>query len=196
MKNSKLQFKNKKFLQIAKQFSIYFAFYILCSAFFLTSCGYRMVGSTSLPFHSITIKHVLNKTYEPRLEDVLHNAISKEFLAQGIEVLPARPSSSAPESFQDIGVVLETVITIFHLSTIAASDEKVKEQAVTMYVDFRVIDRGRIMEFKAVKSPINVTFQTAGTVAESVVEKERAIEKACSEIAKEIVSKIIIRYAK
>ena len=38
---------------------------------FLTSCGYRVVGSNFLPFDSIHIKHVENKTYEPRLEESL-----------------------------------------------------------------------------------------------------------------------------
>lgn len=158
---------------------------LLTSYFLLSSCGYHMVGSKPLPFDSITIKPIHNKTYEPRLEDKLHNALSKEFLTQGIEVMAANGD-----------VDLETTITTFELSSIAAIDEKVQEQVITMRVDVRVIDEKRIIEFVSMESPIRITFQSTGTVSESVVQKERAMDKACSEIAREIISKIIIRYAK
>lgn len=180
MRNSKLQFKNKKFLN--------FAFCILHFAFFLTSCGYHMVGSTSLPFHTVVIKQVLNKTYEPQLEDVLHDALSREFISQGINV--------TSRSTADNGAILETVISAFSVNTIAASDDKVKEQAVVMYVDFRLTDDKRVMEFRSVSSPINITFQATGSVTDSVVEKQKAVERASAEIAKELVSRIILIYAK
>ena len=52
---------------------------------FLYSCGYRFVGSSPLPFDSITIDPVVNKTYEPRLEEIMHRALSDQFIAQGIQ---------------------------------------------------------------------------------------------------------------
>jgi hypothetical protein len=151
----------------------------------LASCGYSIIGSRHLPFNSITINPVVNRTYEPRLEERLHNALTKEFLDQGIKVMAAGGD-----------ITLDATVTAFMLRTIAAVDEHVKEQEVILRVDVRLDDKGKVTEFTSVKSPIRVTFETAGTVSDHVVQKERAIDKAFSEISKEIVSNIIIQYVK
>jgi hypothetical protein len=128
---------------------------------------------------------VLNKTYEPGLEERLHNALSSEFINQGIGV-----NTSGDD------VVLETVITIFNLGAIGAVDETVKEQELLMRADVKITDKDKVMEFIDAASPIKITFQSTGTVSETAAEKDRAAEKACREIAKEIVSRIILNYAK
>jgi hypothetical protein len=92
--------------------------------------------------------------------------------------------------------VLETVITIFNLGAIGAVDETVKEQELLMRADIKIIDEDKVMEFIDAASPIKITFQSTGTVSETAAEKDRAAEKACREIAKEIVSRIILNYAK
>jgi hypothetical protein len=158
---------------------------VLVLALLIFSCGYRVVGSTLLPFDSINIKQVQNNTYEPRLEESLHMALSREFINQGIKIVTA-----------DADVDLEAVITSFKLGAIGAVDETVKEQELTMKVDIRAFDKGKITEFKGMQSPIKITFQTTGTVSDSVAHKEAAIDKASSEIAKEIVGRIVLKYAK
>jgi len=162
-----------------------FLFYF--SLLTLHGCGYHIVGSTSLPFDKITILPVQNRTYEPNLEDLLHQALSTEFTSQGINVNPSGVSHS--------GVTLEAIIRSFSVNTIASSNEKVKEQSVTMEVDFRLRDGRRIMEFNSVRSPINITFQTAGSVTESVIEKQKALERITKEVARELISRIMLRYA-
>ncbi|MDO8281373.1 MAG: LPS assembly lipoprotein LptE [Thermodesulfovibrionia bacterium] len=149
----------------------------------ISSCGYSIIGSKNLPFNSITIRQVQNNTYEPRLEDRLHYALSKEFLAHGVKVMSAGGDVS-----------LDTTIATFMLSTIAAVDERVKEQELLLRVDMRLTDNGSITEFTSVESPIRITFETTGSVSEYVVQKQRAIDKAFTEISREIVSRIIIRY--
>ena len=143
-----------------------------------------MVGSKPLPFNSVTIKHVKNNTYEPKLEESMHNALSKEFISQGIRVM-----TDGGEA------VLETTISQFELSAIASLDDIVQEQVITMFVDTKIKYEDREIEFPSLQSPIRITFHTTGSVSETVSEKQRAIEKASSEIAREIISKIIIRYA-
>lgn len=165
--------------------SFVFAFIFIVFTFAVFSCGYRMVGSKFLPFDSITIRPVQNKTYEPRLEERMHNALSEEFIKQGIEVRAAGGD-----------VYLETVITEFGLTAVGVDDGRVIEQAVAMSVNVKITDSGKVIEFGSMQSLINVTFDSTGTVSESVANKERAADKASSEIAKEIVSKIIIRYVK
>ncbi len=160
-------------------------FTFLFSLFSLFGCGYRVIGSKFLSFNSITIKPVRNNTYEPRLEERMHAALSKEFINQGIEVKTAGGD-----------VNLETTITTFALGAIGAVDDTVKEQEVIMRVDIKVIDGTEVTELRAMESPIKITFESTGTVSQSVANKENAADKACSEIAEEIVSEIIIRYAK
>jgi outer membrane lipopolysaccharide assembly protein LptE/RlpB len=152
--------------------------------FFVVSCGYHMVGSKHLNFNSVTIEPILNQTYEPKLEESLHKALSEEFISQGIKVLAHNGDAS-----------IKTVIKTFELGSLASIDENVQEQTIIMKVDVRIIDRERIIEFISMESPIKITFQTTGAVIDSVSQKERAIDKASSEIAGEIVGKMILRYA-
>jgi hypothetical protein len=142
------------------------------------------VGSKHLHFKSVTIKPVENKTYEPKLEESLHRALSEEFISQGIKVVA-----------YDGDISIETKINIFELGSIAAIDENVQEQSITMRVDVKILDEERVIEFVAMESPIRIIFQSTGTVSDSVIHKERAIDKACSEIAGEIVGKMVLRYA-
>ena len=165
---------------------VVFNFLILTSyLLLLSSCGYHMVGSGFLPFDSINIKHVDNRTYEPRLEEKLHHALSEEFINQGIK---------AEGSTADI--TLEAVITRFELGAIGTVDERVREQNIIMLVDIKVIDKGDVIEFKSMGSPIMITFQTTGTVPQTVDLRDRATIKASREIAKDIVSRIIMNYDK
>jgi len=162
-----------------------FCILLLVSCFLFVSCGYRLIGSGSLPFDSITIKPVKNNTYEPKLEEKMHMALSNEFINQGMEVKAAGSDT-----------VLETTIKTFALGAVAAVDETIKEQKIVMHVELRLVSNGKTTEFNSMVSPIQITFQSTGTVSESVARKEAAADKACREIAKEIVSKIIIEYAK
>lgn len=169
-----------------------FCILLFISCFLFVSCGYRFIGSGSLPFDSVTITPVRNNTYEPKLEDRMHMALSNEFINQGMEVKAAGRHNSIPSS----DTVLETTIKTFALGAVAAVDETVKEQEIIMHVDIKLISNGKITEFNSMVSPIKITFQSTGTISESVALKEAAADKACREIAKEIVSKIIIEYAK
>ncbi|KPK33433.1 MAG: hypothetical protein AMK70_09455 [Nitrospira bacterium SG8_35_1] len=162
----------------------------LIVAFFLlipliSSCGYKMVGSTFLPFRSIYIKQVVNRTYEPRLEERLHDALSREFISQGIEIR----SSSAD-------ALLESEVTSFVVGAVGAVDEVVKEQELFMTTNIKLIEGERVTEFRDMRSPIRITFVSTGTVSDSVASKEAATDRACREIAKEIVGRIIMSYAK
>ena len=188
VQNLKLRVKGLRFKKI---FSLVpFVFTVHCSLFTAVllftvfGCGYQIVGSKHLPFNSVTIKPVQNKTYEPKLEERLHKALSEEFISQGINVMTVNGDIS-----------IETTITIFELGSIAAVNENVQEQTITMRVDVKIIDKERVIEFNSMESPIRITFQSTGTVSDSVMQKERAIDKACREIAGEIVGKMILRYA-
>ena len=168
------------------------SFALLVSLFLLVSCGYHIVGSRPLPFQSVTIEPVRNKTYEPRLEERMHLALSNEFINQGIDVKTGDGRGAPVEG----SAVIETTVTKFALGAIGAVDEFVKEQEILMLVNVKASINGQVTEFKSMESPIQVTFQSTGSVSDSVARKERATDKACREIAREIVSKLIILHAK
>ncbi len=183
MKVMRNKIKNMSFLTV--NFPLLISYSILStSILLLASCGYHLVGSKPLPFNSVTIQQIKNMTYEPRLEEKLHNALSREFITQGIRV---------KSSGGDVDV--EAAITTFELKAIASIDERVQEQSIIMKVNVKISDKDRVTEFIGMQSPIRITFMTIGTITESVVLKEKATEKAFLEIAKEIISKLIIRYA-
>ncbi len=173
------------FRQQSRSAQLFMKGMIVVLALFLSSCGYRLVGSSLLAFDSINIKHVENKTYEPRLEDRLHLALSREFINLGIEV-----NAGGSE------VTLEATVIDFKLGAIGAVDEVVKEQELIMKADIRILNNENVTEFKGMQSPIKITFQTTGTVSEASARKDAATDKACREIAKEIVGRIILKYAK
>ncbi len=150
----------------------------------VSSCGYRMIGSRFLPFDSITIPHVRNSTYEPLLDESMHFALSSEFIGQGIKVLPSGGDAE-----------LKIHVTEFKLNAIGVVDDKVQEQGMVVSIDAELKDEKETVKFMSVTSPISITFQTSGTVGESIVNKESAIDRSAREIAKEIVSRIMIRYA-
>ena len=143
------------------------------------------MGSQRLPFDSITIKPVKNITYEPRLEESLHQALSTEFIKQGIMVMKSGGD-----------VELESTVTEFLLGAVGAVDEMVQEQELIMRVNLRLIEKERTTDFGSMQSPLKITFQSTGTVSQAAALKEEAIAKASLEISKEFVSRIIMRYAK
>ena len=168
-----------------KKTGVFYLLLVTCYLLLLSSCGYHMVGSRFLPFDSIYIKHIDNRTYEPRLEEKLHNALSEEFINQGIKA--EGPSAD---------ITLDVAITRFELGAIGAVDESVREQQIIMLVDIKVIDKGDVIEYHSMGSPVPITFQTTGTVPQTVDLRDRATIKASKEIAKDIVSRIIMNYAK
>ncbi len=161
---------------------IFLYFLLLSSQFLVSSCGYQVIGTRSLPFNSVTIKPIINKTFEPRLEERLHMALSKEFIRHGISIVP------------NGDIELATSIIRFDLGEIAVVDERVKEQSIIMRVDIKVTPGGEKAELLSIEPPIQITFPTAGSVNEAVIQKQKAIEKACAEIARELMGRLIIRY--
>ncbi|HCC69157.1 MAG TPA: hypothetical protein DEP99_04650 [Nitrospiraceae bacterium] len=152
----------------------------------LSSCGYHLVGSGQLPFNSATIEGVDNRTYEPRLEERLHKALSEEFLAQGIRVMSTKGGD----------LELKPTVTYFAMTPIAEVGGRVQEYAIVMKVNVRLKVREEIIELKDVESPLRITFKAESSVRDVVMEKEKATDRACREIAREIINKLLIRYAK
>src|SRR4030043_1623632 len=149
---------------------------VLC-AFCFFGFGYTIHGKASLPFDSIQIGKIENITVEPKLQDRLHEALTEEFLKQGIAVYP------------DAGYKLIGTINKFELLILSEKSDVAEEYEVLIKGDFKLIDpSGNIKEFKNIGSPFIVSFSGPGPLDELIASKEIASEKAIKDMAMEIVA--------
>ncbi|MEW6003417.1 MAG: LptE family protein [Nitrospirota bacterium] len=164
----------------ARPILILFIFH--CSLFTLFGCGYTIHGKAALPFESIQIGKIENRTLEPKLQDKLYKALTEEFLKNGIAVYP------------DAGYKLSGMINIFELHILSERAGTAVEYEVNIKGDFRLIDpSGTIKDFRNIGSPFIVSFSGTGVLEEVIAFKEQASERAVKDMAMEIVAALIYR---
>ena len=150
----------------------------------ITGCGYTVRNKASLPFESIQIGRIENRTVEPKLQDRLYLSLTQEFLKQGISVSPAA-------SYK-----LSGTIHSFDLRIVSERSDIASEYEVLMKADFRVTDpSGKDKEFKDVSSPFIVSFTVpAGPLEGLIARKEIATDRGIQDIATEIVAALIYSF--
>lgn len=152
--------------------------YALC----LIGCGYSIHQKAALPFDSIQIGSIENRTPEPKLQDKLHKALTEEFLKQGIAVRP------------DAGYKLTGTINQFELRILSERADIATEYEVIIRGDFRLKDpAGKTKDFKSIGSPFIVSFSGASQLNEIIGLKELASERAIRDMAMEIIAIMIYR---
>jgi hypothetical protein len=163
-----------------KGFSIGLLLTAYCLLLTFFGCGYTIHGKTSLPFDSIQIVKMENNTLEPKLQDRLYNALTEEFLKQGIDVNP------------DAGYKLSGTINQFELRILSEKIDIAAEYEVSIRGDFKLVDpSGNIKEFKNIGSPFIVSFQSSEMLEDMLALKELASERAIRDMAMEIVLTLI-----
>jgi hypothetical protein len=157
-------------------------FIVSCSLVSLSGCGYSIHTKASMPFQSIRIVRIENKTVEPKLEDKLYLALTEEFLKEGIAVSP------------DAVYKLSGTISRFELKVLAEESDVATEYEVIIKGSFILTDpSGKKKEFKEIGAPFIVSFGGAGPLNELIASKEVASEKAIRDMATEIVGVLIYR---
>ena len=58
--------------------------------FTLSGCGYTLQGRDTLPFTSVKIGRIENRTFEPKLEDKFQKALADELIRNGIMISKTR----------------------------------------------------------------------------------------------------------
>jgi len=155
---------------------------VSCLLFSVCGCGYTMYGKAALPFESIMIGTIENKTVEPKLHDKLYQSLTEEFLKQGIRVSP------------DAGYKLSGVINQFDLIILSEKNGVATGYEVTIRGDFElVMPSGDVRNLKGMGSPFIVSFQSNDMLEDVIANKERASEKAIRDMAMEIVANLIYR---
>ncbi len=146
---------------------------------FIVCCGYTMHGKVDLPFQSITIGKIINKTFEPKLEDRLQVALVDELMKNGFLI----DSNS--------GYRIDGVITSFALSTLSVKAGVAAEYGVTIKGDFKLIDPSGKARALRNHGVFIVSFSAADTLQDVIALKEQATEQAMQDLSSEIVASII-----
>jgi hypothetical protein len=173
----------RKISDVAQSVHVCRCFFVLTAYFSLlifSGCGYTIHSKSSLPFDSIQIGNLENLTVEPKLQDRLHEALTEEFLKQGINVYP------------DALFKLSGRIYKFELIILSQKQDIATEYEVIIEGDFRLVDSsGNIKDFKKIGSPFIVSFQSSDLLEDVLSLKELASERAIRDMAMEIVSLLI-----
>src|SRR5208283_3472856 len=67
-------------------FFLLFTFYFLILTCFLSGCGYTIQTRATLPFETISVGTIENKTSEPKLQDRLHQSLAETLSQYGFGV--------------------------------------------------------------------------------------------------------------
>lgn len=161
---------------------IYIFVFLILFSFLAISCGYTIHGKGGLPFSSVAIDKIENKSYEPKLQDKLFIALTEELLKQGIKVEP------------EAGYRISGTINHFDLRILSESSDVAIEYEVLVDADFKLVKpNGEVEDFKKFSSPFIVSFSGMGrkNLEYLIAQKEYASEKALKDIAMEVVSAFI-----
>ena len=157
-------------------------FTVFCFLLGLSGCGYSLHKTASLPFQSVDVVRIENKTVEPKLQDRLYKALTEEFLKEGIAV-----SSQA-------GYKLSCTINHFELKLLAEQSNVATDYEMIIKGTFVLTDpSGKKKEFKDIGAPFIVSFAGAGPLDELLASKEVASDRAIRNMATEIVGVLIYR---
>ncbi len=156
-----------------------FVFLIFIFAFLANGCGYKFQGKETLPFETVKIGKIENRTFEPKLEDKLNKALVDELSKSGFII-----SSNSKHA-------INGVINAFRLKPLAEKDKVAVEYEVIIEGKFTLtMPDGTIKELRNSGAFI-VSFYADGNLNELVASKENAAESALKSLAAEIRAGII-----
>ena len=157
-----------------------FSLFTLNFSLFLFGCGYTLQSRTTLPFNSIQIQGIENKTVEPKLQDMFYRAITEEFLKYGVSV----------QSRADYK--LSGTLNRYELRVLSEREGVAAEYEVIIKGDFRLVEpSGAIRDIKNIGSPFIISFPVSGALENVLASKELASEQAIRDMAMEVVAAII-----
>lgn len=151
---------------------------ILC-LLFIAACGYKIQGRDTLPFETVKIGMIENRTYEPKLEDKFHKALADELLRNGFVL-----SKNAKH-------VITGVIHGFKIKPLTEKDKIAFEYEVIISGNFYLTyPDGRTKELRN-SGAYTVSFSASGNLQNITASKESAIETAMKNLSSEIRAGVI-----
>ena len=142
-------------------------------------CGYTIQGKKNLPFQTIAINKLVNKTFEPKLEDRMQTALVNELMIEGFVI----DSSS--------GYKINGAITQFELRTLSEKSGVATEYEVIIRGDFNLMDpSGKTRELRN-HGVFIVSFSSSEQLQTVMALKELAAERALRDLSSAIVASIM-----
>lgn len=174
MKNSKIKIQNSKLRYILLLFAVH------CSLFTLFGCGYSIQTRATLPFDTIAVGKIENKTLEPKLQDRFSRQLAETFSEYGFRI-----SSSAQ-------YMLEGEITKFELQPLVEQNLTATQYKVVIEAYFRLIDisSGKIIPLVE-DSPFITYFSSAEKLQNILALKELSTNSALKDISQAVARRII-----
>jgi outer membrane lipopolysaccharide assembly protein LptE/RlpB len=148
----------------------------------LTGCGYSVQRHAELPFTEISLGRIENATLEPKLQDKLFEALTQEFMKQGISVDPSAK------------LKLTGTINGFDMSGLAEKNGVIVEYRIVVNITFRLLDEeGKTRKTMTIKSPFIVSFTGSPDLGTLIATKEVAEQRAMADIAMELVGELLYK---
>jgi hypothetical protein len=150
--------------------------YWLLSLLILFGCGYTIQTKANLPFDTIAVGKLENKTFEPKLQDRFSRSLAETFAEYGFRV-----NSSARYR-------LEGEITRFELEPLIEQNLVATQYKVVIKANFRLIDTasGRRVPLIA-DSPFITYFSSAERLENVLAQKELSTVNALKSLSQEVV---------
>ena len=156
--------------------------FFLLAGLLLSGCGYRVYSHSDLPFKEIKIGTIENKTLEPKLQDKLHEALTEEFMNNGIMVNPYAETK------------ISAVLHQFDMNVLSEKGGISIEYMIIINADFIVVYKdGTKKEFKKIDSPFIVSFSSSEDLTTLLANKELVEERAMRDVAMRIIGALIYK---
>lgn len=143
-------------------------------------CGYSIQVRANLPFESIAIGKIENRTAEPKLQDKFQRILAETFMEDGFKIEPLSRYK------------IEGSIISFDLKPLSEKSLTVTEYKVIIKADFYLLDTKTNK-----KIPINLIrpfvtyFPAHEKIEDVIVKKEIATDRAIKDISLEIRRHIV-----
>ncbi|MEK7712398.1 MAG: LPS assembly lipoprotein LptE [Nitrospirota bacterium] len=147
--------------------------------FTLSGCGYTLQGRDTLPFTSVKIGKIENRTFEPKLGDKFQKALADELIRNGIMIS------------KNAGHVISGTIDDLKLTPLAEKEGVASEYQVIIKARFFLTSPdGKVKELRN-SGVFTVSFSGSGNIENIVAAKEQAAETAMRNLASEIRAGIV-----
>lgn len=182
--NSRFKIRDLKFeVQNSRLRCLLLLITIHFSLFTLSGCGYTIQTRSDLPFDSIAIGRIENKSTEPKLQDRFHRILSETMMEHGFVINPSAVHR------------IEGEVTGFDLKVLSEKSLTVTEYEVIIKGNFRLLNtiKNTTASIEAV-SPFVTYFSVTGNLEDIIARKEQATDIAIKNISQEITRWIAYRY--
>jgi hypothetical protein len=145
----------------------------------LGGCGYTVQGRAQLPFQSVSIGKIVNKTFESKIEDKMQVALADELLKNGFTLEKGAEHR------------IEGVLRSFELRVVAEKSGVADQYEVVIKGDFKLVDSSGKEKPLRGSGAFIVSFASTGSIPDVMARKEVATDQALRDLALEIVASMI-----